>query len=361
MRYIFYFFTVLFLSASAPARGDTGTAALSFLKLDSGARAAAVGGAFTAGGSDVFGVFYNPALASVLPGHEIGLMHNILVEGIKQEEIFYAFPLDGKVSLFAGLNMLLSGSMDGYAYTPDGPESTGSFSSKDMAGYAGAAVKMNEALSFGGTFKYYYQGVDSESANAAGADLGLLYRFKNYRAGASVSNIGNKIKVGFDSFDLPMIVRAGVSGKFRDILTVSADYINYNDSGAAGAAGAELDIPLKEIGKVALRAGYRKGGADNAGSGISAGAGFAAGGLSIDYAYVPYGDLGGANRISMNFSFGAAGGEKENAKRTSEKDIRKSEKKAAAVKDVKKENPEKKKKASGSKKAQSGDSIYFLW
>jgi len=50
-----------------------------------------------------------------------------------------------------------------------------------------------------------------------------------------------------------------------------------------------------------LRAGYRTG--QDIGSGISYGAGFKIGKISLDYAYVPYGDLGNIQRISLGIKF----------------------------------------------------------
>ncbi|GAG58644.1 unnamed protein product, partial [marine sediment metagenome] len=53
---------------------------------------------------------------------------------------------------------------------------------------------------------------------------------------------------------------------------------------------------------MALRVGYRTGPADE-GSGLTVGAGFRAGRILLDYAFVPYGDLGNTHRISLGMKF----------------------------------------------------------
>jgi len=52
---------------------------------------------------------------------------------------------------------------------------------------------------------------------------------------------------------------------------------------------------------LALRAGYRTG--QDIGSGMSAEVGLRIGKIDLDYAYVPYGDLGNTHRISLEIKF----------------------------------------------------------
>jgi len=52
---------------------------------------------------------------------------------------------------------------------------------------------------------------------------------------------------------------------------------------------------------LALRVGYKTN--QDVGSGITAGIGFKMGKVSIDYGYVPYGDLGNTHRISLGIKF----------------------------------------------------------
>ncbi len=61
------------------------------------------------------------------------------------------------------------------------------------------------------------------------------------------------------------------------------------------------------LGILALRAGYRSDIKDNidSASGISAGLGLKLGSFDLNYAWVPYGDLGTANRLSIGIWFGS--------------------------------------------------------
>jgi hypothetical protein len=54
---------------------------------------------------------------------------------------------------------------------------------------------------------------------------------------------------------------------------------------------------------VALRTGYQFGRNTGAGSGFSVGMGLTFSNLGLDYAFVPYGDLGDTHRISLGYKF----------------------------------------------------------
>ena len=66
----------------------------------------------------------------------------------------------------------------------------------------------------------------------------------------------------------------------------------------AVAAGAETVVAKV----MALRVGFNSG--NSAGLGISAGVGWSIGSFALDYAFVPYGDLGATNRVSVTWRWG---------------------------------------------------------
>jgi len=297
---LFLFFTCIYVPFAA---AGTGTSALPFLKMDAGARAAALGGAYAAPGEDAYGVFYNVAGTAFAASKEIVLSHNVWLEETSQENIAYLHPCGRDITLFGGVNMLRSGSMKAY---DNEMNRTGSFSDTESAWSVGFSKLLFGNLSAGAALKYYSQYADGENASSFGADLGLLFKSGPWNTGLSFSNLGGKIKYYTESYDLPVIARAGLSRYLLDgRLMLTAEYININDSGSDIAGGAEYSLPLTEKDRLSVRAGYRSGRESDSGSGISVGAGFSGGGITFDYAFVPYGELGNSHRVSLGYAFGS--------------------------------------------------------
>ena len=131
------FALLLLVLSVAPARAGAGTEALPFLKLDPGARGAALSGAYCAAGDDALSVFYNPAGTALLGKKEILLGHNEWLEGIRNETLAYVQPLGARLTAFGGVNALFSGSMNKYDSVG---EKAGTFSSLEGAVSAGLSA-----------------------------------------------------------------------------------------------------------------------------------------------------------------------------------------------------------------------------
>jgi hypothetical protein len=101
---------------------------------------------------------------------------------------------------------------------------------------------------------------------------------------------------------LPLTLRLGASGQPFAQWLFSGDFVKRNDMDGEFDVGAEV-TPKKFF---SIRVGYRYalnspdlGGLSN----FSAGIGLRRAPLSVDYAFVPLGDLGMTHRISLNFRF----------------------------------------------------------
>ena len=331
----------------------TGTTALPFLKMDQGARPAAMGGAYSAAGDDAWSVFYNPAGAALANRQEVALGHNEWLQGIRNESAVYAVPYGERATFFAGLNVLLSGSMDKYDVTGTG---TGSFSSQEGAFSLGAATSLGDGFYGGAALKGLYQKTTIASASAWAADAGLLKVHGNWRFGISAANFGTSMKLGSTAFPLPQMLRAGIAWKYLDKLTLTADGTKAGESAAAPAIGAEGAVPTGPDGEFYVRAGYSGGRSIYAGSGVTAGLGLRNGDLRVDYAYVPYGDLGAAHRITIAVRFGGERAKPHKRHVYSETPQRKAIKTAPAKT---KAAPAGKK--SGKDKGGDGNAVYFMW
>ena len=296
-------FLLILLSAAFPAYADTGTAALPFLKVSGGARAAALAGAYTALGDDCNSIFANPAGSVYMDRRCLSLSHSIWLEDMSIENISYAQQISQHSTLLIGAAALFSGDMKYYG--EDG-SSSGTFDSMEMAASIGISHILSKRFYIAAQAKLFSQSGDNRSDRVTGGDVGAIYRGDYLKLGFSAVNLGPKIKLGEHPFDLPRTLRAGISRKVLKNLELGADWIDFIDSGSHFAAGAEYSLPIREDGEqvIFFRAGYASGSDKNAGSGISGGLGFKTSDLLADYAVMPYGDLGLAHRFSISLFFG---------------------------------------------------------
>lgn len=305
---------------------SAGSTAASFLKLEVGARAVAMGGAFTGITGDPYAVYWNPAgLAYLEDEKNIGLFHNEYFQGLGQEFLFYTAPARG--GKFLGVPGPKSGTWGfalNYFYVPDDLErrsglnegdpenpispSEGEFGAYDLAASAAYGRRLGGGLSAGAAFKVIRQSIDDYSAGSVALDLGVLreYAWRGHpvTAGFSVQNLGPGIKFTDRRYGLPLVLRAGVSGRLPESGALLAlDVEKPVDNYPALAAGAE--IPLTR--RLVLRSGYKYrmyGNEEGAWSGFSAGAGVFFDRAVFDYAFTPFGELGNAHRFSVSFKFG---------------------------------------------------------
>jgi len=347
---------LMFALPAAAAAAEAGSSALSFLKVDAGARAAALGGAYCAAGDDALAVFYNPAGTVLARRTEALLGHNEWLGGLRNETAAYVHPFGQSLTVFGGLNALFSGDMTRYDASGT---SRGSFNSREGAASAGVSARLGRGWYGGLAAKGLYQAAAGESAMAWAGDAGLLAVYGRLRFGLSASNFGGAMKLRSRAFALPLMLRGGVSAEAGEYLRFSADAVKPGESDLQGAFGAEAELPANPQEAFYLRAGYRTGRSGNAGPGLSAGVGFGNGELRLDYAFAPYGDLGDSHRVTLAFAFGAQRlppGERKAYKITSQE--RSASKKAAAAAEL-----DKKTSVSRGKKpaVSDGDSIFIIW
>lgn len=291
----------IWLSA-APAFAGVAGDALPFLKIDAGARGAAMAGAYCAAGDDALSVFYNPAGTALADKKQVLLGHNEWLTEIRNETLAYVHPLGPRLTAFGGANILLSGSMA--KREAINGDVTGSFSVFEGAASAGLSWEMGEGWYGGAALKALTQQADGESAMAWAGDAGLLKVSGAWKAGASAANFGSRLKLGDSAFRLPLMLRAGAAYTFLRNYSLAAEAVKPGSSDAAAALGAEARVNAGPREYFFLRAGYTTGRSLHAGSGVTGGLGLASQDLRVDYAFAPYGDLGDAHRVTLSFSFG---------------------------------------------------------
>ena len=128
---------------------------------------------------------------------------------------------------------------------------------------------------------------------------------------------------GASGGNVARITRAGAGVRLGDFVTVGLELSKASDSGSRIGLGGEFQLPEEylDVGQLSFRVGYRS--ADNLGqssdetlkslrmdraSNLSFGFGMYTSqafgyGISLDYAFVPYGALGTVDQISVKMKF----------------------------------------------------------
>jgi len=274
---------LLIIAGSATYASGPGTTTTNFLKIGVGARAIAMGGAFTAIADDATALYWNPAGLAQLKEEQLSASYNSWFAGVSQGYLSLASPaLGGTLAL--GANYVNMGKMEGYDIDEEGnPVPIEDFGASGLHTCLGYAV--GGKLMFGLSAGMVQDIIENSKKSRYFGTAGILIKPEsNFSLGLAVQNLGE------DS--LPFTLKAGIGVRWSS-LTLAVDAVIPQDNDTYFCAGGELWLG----GVFALRAGYKTN--QDIGPGFTAGIGFKTSSLSLDYAYVPYGDLGATHRVTL--------------------------------------------------------------
>lgn len=263
-------------------------------------------GAAAAEGAEA--LFWNPAgLARIEPQSpsDLSLSYGNLLETTYAGSATYAFPAPFGV-LAAGLSYFSQASLTSYNSVGD---PTGNFTPVDLAVSLDYARRVNRIL-LGGGLKIVRSSLSNSSAMTVAADLGFQALHVTEAGegavdvGAAVSNLGPPLRLGSVASALPMVLRAGFLWHTSPVLNSAIDVVMPVDQDPYAALGLE-GVFKQPKWKGFLRLGYNQGRAHGISglTGVTAGTGLDFNQVRIDYAWVPFGDLGATNRVAVAFRF----------------------------------------------------------
>lgn len=274
-----------------------GTTGAAFLKIGVGARAVALGESYAAVADEVSTLYWNPAGLSNIAGCEVILQHNQWLSQISQEYLGCALPV-GEGKLGIGLNYLHLGEIERTLEDSSGnyAGTDGAFKAGDIAVSIAYSREIVTGLKVGLGIKGIEQRIDSEIARGIAVDLGGYYQtaVKGLSVGLVAQNLGPKIKFIEQADPLPFKVKIGSALKIKGNLLMSLDINKPIDNKVGINAGVEYTV-FKVL---SMRVGYNS--RQDLDKGLTYGAGFNLGKISLDYVFVPYGDLGDTHRVSMS-------------------------------------------------------------
>ncbi|OGU13940.1 MAG: hypothetical protein A2X61_16480 [Ignavibacteria bacterium GWB2_35_12] len=313
--------------ASAGEYVKVGAAGAQFLKIGIGARANAMGGAYTAVCNDLTSMYWNPAgLADI----------KTIAANFSYTQWFAGFGLNyGAISLPLGENFTsalyaLSFSSDRIKLTTmDRQEGLGSYLWSDVAVGATLAGYLTDQFSFGVTFKYIQTAFTGLSASGIAFDIGTMYNtgIQGIKLGFSINNLGTEQKFSgqdlqatkklieqanaspldvqylSNSYTIPLAFRAGATTDImndeENKLLAEIDFIAMSDVSEQFAIGAEYTWNNL----LSVRGGYLIG-QDQLGLSGGVGVNYIGGGFKgqIDYSINPTRNFGLVNRISVGLT-----------------------------------------------------------
>ncbi|MBI4351919.1 MAG: PorV/PorQ family protein [Elusimicrobia bacterium] len=301
MNYKIWLSAALMLATSAAYASGPGTTGAAFLKVGVGARELALGSAASVLTEGANAANWNPGKLAGVKEKSLSASYNMLFIDESQGALAYATPLSGgKEVVGVGINYLTVSDIEKRASDTDAADSK--FSNNNMAfTLSYARPEVAPGLALGANLKYISQKLDTTEDKAVALDLGSSYKLGgSWTAAFVVQNLGSTI--GPDK--LPLTLKTGAARSFLDGKLAAGTELNWlaNDERFYASLGAEYLLNKN----FAFRAGYQFGhSADDLGGlvGLGAGLGLKFDRFALDYAYVPFGDLGDTHRMTLGFNF----------------------------------------------------------
>jgi hypothetical protein len=296
------------LTADRLIAQGAGAAGAQVLQLEAGARAAALGGAYSASSGDADVVFYNPAGGALLNG-AAALSFQRLVDGISFGSLAGAFRV-GPATLLAGIAYLDAGEIDvlvpdpafgGQRGRPTGERASARETAARLAAampLAGGRLRLGAAAGFVGSE------VAGTSRSAPLFDLGAQVGLGPAAVGLALRNLGSELPDGGGR--LPTEVRLGGSAALGGAqpfgATASLELIGGLHSGTIGFAGGVETGFTPALGvSTALRVGYAQDAAEGLGR-LRFGGGLSVGQATVDYTFQQYEYFGPVHRFGVRWT-----------------------------------------------------------
>jgi hypothetical protein len=300
---------ILALPSTAIRAQDDNTT-YSFLRLDNGARSAAMAGSFVSITDDPSVIFYNPAGLGTLTSSQasFGFLKHLL--DINSGYAAYGQPFRDWGWFGVGISYINYGS---FTQTDEVGNNLGTFHANEFALLGGYSNLVYDVIHYGINLKFIYSSIADSRSAALAVDLGGMYVIEEQQIaiGASLLNVGRQINAYLNTReDLPLDLKVGVSKRLEHLpLLINLDFHRLNESAEnfftrfrSFTVGGEFTASNA----LKLRFGYNNQQRRDLKFGTSAGlAGFSFGGgilvdrYKIDYAFSSLGNVGALHRFTV--------------------------------------------------------------
>ena len=263
------------------------------LAIPVGVRATGMGDVYTAVGDDVYALRWNPAGLARMEGFQVGLMDNewSSVLGLREDFFAYGQPLESGGAWAVSVDYFNLGQLE---QRDNSGALIGTSNASALGfnlGYARPLLGRQD-LKVGLSLEALQQKLFGAAQWGYGLNPGLLWDpSATWSLGLSFNHLGLSSAGG----STPAELQAGVSSQWlAKTLILAADAELPREGTPALKAGGELAYDA-----LRFRAGWRQplGGGDPQTGGFTAGVGFQAGLVMLDYSYTPYANLSTVQRV----------------------------------------------------------------
>lgn len=311
-----------------------GTTAAEFLSIPIGARATAMGNAFSASVDDASAIYWNPSGLAAMDKRAFSAEYATWLAEINFNYAAIVLPT-GAGTFGFGITSLRSPEME--VTTVEEQDGTGErFTASSYAFSLSYGRNLTDRFALGLTAKVINERIWNSSATGVALDVGTMFvtPFQGIRLGASISNFGTKLNIQgddllsiidtdpnnrgnnesnratlvTDKFDIPLTMRIGLAGELFESngsrLTLAVDALSPNNSEQYVNVGTEVGL-LGDL--VMLRAGYAELFLQDSIRSLTLGGGlqyrFGPLDLAVDYAYESQKYFDGVNRFNFTVQF----------------------------------------------------------
>jgi hypothetical protein len=324
---VFISLLIFVLSINVYAADKVAQTGCGFLDVGEGARACAMGEAFTVLGQDASALFYNPSgIGEIDNSFDLSVGGTQWIADINY--LYLAGVLNAGIWGNFGFSIIYPDYGDFYGTrvaegTASGYEDIGLLDVSAFCAGVAYAREFTDKFTVGGQIKFVSQhlggnefmvieDVDTSfvtrqnEISTLSYDFGLLFYpgFKSFAFGMSVRNFSPRVCYERIGFELPLTFALGVG---MDILDLFGEYPDYSfNVGLEGIHPRDWQEMYRIGGEfgyknmIFLRAGYKF---KSYAQGLNAGIGINLGGVKIDYSYSAHEIYDIINRVSAGFSF----------------------------------------------------------
>lgn len=265
------------------------------------ARALGMGSAYVGVADDSSALFWNPSGLGGLKNTELALHHNSWLAGIIQETLVLGLPMGGLGGFGVSGSYVNYGNLPGY---DDNGAQVAEYSANRYGAALGWGKEVMPKVFAGASLKGAIQSVADATYSDVSLALGALWvPLPELRLGLAYSNLGTQVAGYSQAADL----RAG--GSYHWILSTTNQLLLAASGSFEPQGVSRLQVGAEDMvhSFLALRIGYQASLAEtqiDGLTGLTAGLGAKYEGFGLDYAFLPYGDLGSTHRISLSYLFG---------------------------------------------------------
>ncbi|MBP9127198.1 MAG: PorV/PorQ family protein [Elusimicrobia bacterium] len=267
-----------------------------YLRYGAGARALAMGGAFTAVADDVSADYWNPAALAFMDEYQFQTMYAPFHNDSDLYYLAFGAPLGPRWGTLAVSDTMLRStgfqSRDNLNFVSGGE---GTVSDNALSVSYGRSFQ--EVWSAGARLRFLQQKVLNDSGSAMAVDLsGYTKPYHGLSAGLALNNLNQpEINLGSEADVYRPFYRMGLAFRApRDLFILGLDANKVEKQSAYYTMGVEYNpTPV-----LSLRAGWDQN------QEITAGVGLAMRYARFDYAFANQDDLGATNRVSLTLRWG---------------------------------------------------------